>query len=90
MGLGFFVRIVNASNQNSLVLYIIQQLAIVLSPAAFLAFNYILFGKFIARCVGPEHALIPAEKFGRIFVISDVVTFLVQVQAYSVKYSVVF
>jgi len=78
MGVGFFVRIVNVSNQNSLGLYIIQQLMIVLSPAAFLAFNYILFGMFIARCVGPEHSLIPAEKFGRVFVVSDVVTFLVQ------------
>jgi hypothetical protein len=80
MGVGFFVRIAIAINQNSLELYIIQYLMIVLSPAAFVAFNYILFGIFIARCVRPEHALIPADMFGRVFVISDVITFAVQVR----------
>jgi len=80
MGVGIFVRIVNAmaANQNSMGLYIMQQLMIVLSPAAYLAFNYILFGRFLGQCVGPEHSPLAAEKFKRVFVTSDVVTFLIQ------------
>lgn len=78
MGVGLFVRIITANNQNSEGLYIIQQLMIVLSPASFLAYNYILFGKFTARCVGPHHAAISARKFGRVFVTSDIITFLIQ------------
>lgn len=82
MGVGLFVRIITANNQNSEGLYIIQQLMIVLSPASFLAYNYILFGKFTARCVGPHHAAISARKFGRVFVTSDIITFLIQVIVY--------
>lgn len=78
MTLGFFVRIAMDSNQNSITVYIVQQLLIVLSPALFLAFNYIAYGRLILQCVGREYSLIRPEIVTRVFVISDVLTFLIQ------------
>lgn len=80
MSLGFFIRIASASSPASLGLYIIQQLTIILSPATFLAFNYIVFGRFIRQPeVGPDHSFVNPDKVARLFVWSDVITFFVQV-----------
>ncbi|KDQ62159.1 hypothetical protein JAAARDRAFT_76148 [Jaapia argillacea MUCL 33604] len=77
-GIGYFIRILLVSNQNSLGDYVGMQLLIVCSPAAFLAFNYIVYGRFIINCVGRQYSLIRPEIVARIFVISDITTFLVQ------------
>ena len=77
--LGFFLRVPVRENQNSLGLFIVMQLFLVCSPAAFLAFNYIVYGRLIQENVGAKYSLIRPSIVARVFVISDVVTFLVQV-----------
>jgi hypothetical protein len=82
VGLGFLIRIFisRPGLRNSLGVYVVMNFFIVLAPAAFLAYNYILYGRVIRICVGREHSRIRPEIVGRTFVISDIVTFLVQVQ----------
>jgi len=77
-GTGFFVRIVLTSSPNSIGLFAIQQLFIIVTPAAFLAYNYIVYGRFIVKCVDPKCSSIRPDWVARIFVCSDIVTFLVQ------------
>ncbi|KAI6044656.1 RTA1 like protein-domain-containing protein [Pisolithus marmoratus] len=78
MAAGFFIRIALPKNPNSLMIFLFQQLLILLSPAAFLAFNYILYGRFVANCVEPSYSWVPARKVATWFVISDLTTFLIQ------------
>lgn len=78
--LGFFLRIAARNSPNSLGLFIIMQLFLVCSPATFLAFNYIVYGRLIEENVGAQYSLIRPSLVARIFVISDVVTFLIQVR----------
>jgi len=76
--LGFILRIMLIKNPNNLPLFVGMQLFIVCSPAAFLAFNYILFGRLVRDCIGRQHALLRPEIVSTVFVISDIATFLVQ------------
>ena len=85
--LGFWLRIPMRTSQASQGLYIAMYLFVVLSPAAFLAFNYILFGRFTAALEGSKpsqvrnrsrYSFLPPRMVKRIFVTSDVVTFLIQ------------
>ncbi|EIW79512.1 hypothetical protein CONPUDRAFT_166269 [Coniophora puteana RWD-64-598 SS2] len=78
MSIGFFLRIPMALNPNSLGVFMIQDMFIILSPAAFLAFNYMLYGRLVSRCIDPKHSWVQPRKVARIFVTSDVVTFLIQ------------
>ncbi|KAG0702973.1 RTA1 like protein-domain-containing protein [Suillus ampliporus] len=78
MSIGFFVRIPMGMYPNSLPIFMVQQLFILLSPAAYLAFNYILYGRFIVTCVDRRHSWMRPEKVARYFVISDITTFLIQ------------
>lgn len=74
---------------DSLGLYIIMNFCIVLSPACYFAFNYIWFGRLVQRI--EEHqqqfnsksnrkhiTFLPPKQFGKIFIISDVITFIIQ------------
>jgi hypothetical protein len=119
--LGWLLRLPVRTNQRSTPLYAVQQLFIVLSPAAFLAFNYVSGQRNGERCGGctrplaqarharltlsascqilygrlivaidksidmggkkrqrSEFSPIPPRIVGRLFVWSDVITFLVQ------------
>jgi hypothetical protein len=62
-------------------IFVLEQLFIVCSPAAFLAFNYITYGRVISS-VGEDHSIINPRKVATIFVVSDVLTFLVQVRRF--------
>lgn len=77
--LGFTLRVVCKYEPDSTILFTIQQLFIVCSPAAFLAFNYVLYGRLISY-VGAEHSIVKSQKIATIFVISDVSTFMMQVR----------
>lgn len=79
--LGFLTRIfiTQPSLRSSIGVYILMDSLIVLAPAAFLAFNYITYGRTVRLCTGREHSFIRPEIVGRTFVISDIVTFLIQV-----------
>ncbi|KAF9121744.1 hypothetical protein BGX30_002400 [Mortierella sp. GBA39] len=91
---GFFVR-VGLDRQNvSIMLYVVQSMFIVASPSAFLAFNYMLYGRFIAA-IDPQfgsdkaqpkmeksrYSFIPPRIVGRVFIWSDVTTFMIQIAA---------
>ncbi|KIJ63876.1 hypothetical protein HYDPIDRAFT_40888 [Hydnomerulius pinastri MD-312] len=78
MTAGLVLRIPMTVYPDSEAILLCSQLFILLSPAAFLAFNYILYGQFIVTCVHRRHSLIRPERTARYFVISDVATFLVQ------------
>lgn len=80
--IGFFIRQQLVSNPTSLPLFIMAQLLIIVSPAAFLAFNYILYGRLIRIFAGnqPGYSLIRPQTVARTFVISDIVTFFMQVR----------
>lgn len=78
MSVGFFMRIPMAMNPNSLPIFMVQQLFTLLPPAAYLAFNYILYGRFVVSCVDRRYSWIKPEKVARYFVISDITTFLIQ------------
>jgi hypothetical protein len=76
--LGFGLRYLAKYKPDSIALFAIEGLFIVCSPAAFLAFNYITYGRLISY-VGAEHSIINPRKVATMFVISDVFTFLLQV-----------
>ncbi|KAH7923424.1 RTA1-domain-containing protein [Leucogyrophana mollusca] len=78
MSIGFYMRIPMAMYPNSLPIFMIQQLFTILPPAAYLAFNYILYGRFIVQCVDRRYSWIKPEKVAKYFVISDITTFLIQ------------
>ncbi|KAG6865305.1 hypothetical protein C0991_003607 [Blastosporella zonata] len=63
---------------DSLNLYIVQDMFVVLSPCAFIAADYVLLGRIAAHHGLGKHLLIPARKITRAFVISDISTFLIQ------------
>ncbi|KAG0268843.1 hypothetical protein BGZ95_002291 [Linnemannia exigua] len=92
--IGFFVRVGLDSDNISLPLYIVQSIFIVASPSAFLAFNYMLYGRFItaidprfgsntsqSKMEKSRYSFIPPRIVGRVFIWSDITTFLVQVAA---------
>ncbi|KIY48280.1 hypothetical protein FISHEDRAFT_59083 [Fistulina hepatica ATCC 64428] len=77
--LGFFVRIAMVNkHQNSRGWLIGQQVLIACSPAAFLAFNYMVYGRIVTQCIGARHSVIRPNRVAVIFVSSDVITLLVQ------------
>ncbi|KAG1851179.1 RTA1 like protein-domain-containing protein [Suillus subluteus] len=78
MSVGFFMRILMAMNPSSLPIFMVQQLLTLLPPAAYLAFNYIIYGRFIVNCVDRHYSWINPEKVVRYFVISDITAFFVQ------------
>ncbi|SPO22230.1 uncharacterized protein UTRI_02238_B [Ustilago trichophora] len=114
---GYFVRPSIDPYNVSLGLYIVQSMFVVISPAAFLAFNYLLYGRMILavdkdfgssnfdmqslesqplssaekitmlhKAGGPKReksrfSFIPPRIVGRVFVWSDVTTFIIQCAA---------
>jgi hypothetical protein len=78
MSAGFSLRIAMTIYPNSLPIYLCSELFILLSPAAFLAFNYILYGRFVVNCIQRRHSLIRPERTAKYFIISDITTLLVQ------------
>jgi hypothetical protein len=77
---GLALRFVLRSNPDSLGLYAISNLFITLSPAAFIATEYALLSQITRRLHMEEFLLLPATKITKIFIWSDVITFLIQVR----------
>lgn len=75
---GLLMRIPFRSNPHSTGIYIIEYLFVVLSPCAFLAGDYIVFGRLVQMLDGQRHVPIRANRIMRFFVASDVTTFLIQ------------
>lgn len=78
-GIGLLLRIPLRNNPHSTGLYIVMYLFVVLSPCALLAGDYILLGRLVDHIDG-ERFLRPLKPrlVSRVFIISDVVTFLIQ------------
>ncbi|OWT36398.1 integral membrane protein [Cryptococcus neoformans] len=78
-GIGLALRIAFRTNPHSTGLYIVCYLFVVLSPCAFLAGDYILLGRLV-QYLDAHHYLRPlrAQLVSWIFIISDVITFLIQ------------
>ncbi|KAK0491468.1 RTA1 like protein-domain-containing protein [Armillaria novae-zelandiae] len=80
-GVGFFIKIVLVSSvehQNSKGLLATQNVLIACAPAAFLAFNYIVYGRLVVQCLGARFCILAPTRVSMIFICSDIVTFIVQ------------
>jgi len=77
---GFVLRPVVKNNPTSEGLFIAMELFLITSPATFLAFNYIIYGRLVRNRVGEGYSLrfIPPRRVSTFFVISDVSTFVIQ------------
>ncbi|KAG2113873.1 RTA1 like protein-domain-containing protein [Suillus discolor] len=74
MSVGLFMRIPMATNPNSLPTFMVQQILTLSPPAAYLAFNYILYSRFIVNCVDRRYSWIKPEKVTWYIIISDMTT----------------
>ena len=90
MSAGFFLRIPVRTHQASTGLVVPMQIFIIVSPAAFLAFNYLVYGHLIVAVDGslvnrPQrraksiYSPIPPRLVKHVFVWSDISTFFVQI-----------
>ncbi|KAF9005325.1 hypothetical protein BDZ89DRAFT_598396 [Hymenopellis radicata] len=80
-GIGFFVKafmLSSEEHQNSQGLLIAQNIIIACAPAAFFAFNYILYGHLVVDCVGARFSFLRPSRVSFIFVGSDILTFIIQ------------
>ncbi|EJD44764.1 RTA1-domain-containing protein [Auricularia subglabra TFB-10046 SS5] len=59
-------------------IYIAQYLFVVLSPCAFIAAEYVLLGRLAHWLRASDHLLVRPERITRVFVLSDLSTFLIQ------------
>lgn len=76
--IGFGLRFALHSHPDSSGIYIVEYLFIVLPPCAFIAADYILLGRLAAFLACGEYVPLPLNRITRIFVISDISTFLIQ------------
>lgn len=76
-GLGFSLRYLSKFSPDSVGLFAIEELLIICTPALFLAFNYVTYGRLISYA-GAEHSIVNSRRVATIFVVSDVFTFLLQ------------
>lgn len=77
---GLALRFGLHANPESKGIYIAEYLFVVLSPCGFIAANYVLLGRISRWLRGDKHLWIAPKRITLVFVISDVVTFLVQVR----------
>ncbi|KAG1907124.1 RTA1-like protein [Suillus fuscotomentosus] len=88
--IGFGFRFALHYNPDSLAIYIVEYLMIVLSPCFFIAANYVLLGR-LARDIGCTYqVLLPVRWLTLIFILSDVTTFVVQAAGASMTTSTVY
>ncbi|CAD6568828.1 MAG: hypothetical protein TREMPRED_004789 [Tremellales sp. Tagirdzhanova-0007] len=78
-GLGIVFRLIFRTNPHSTGIYILEYLFVVLSPCAFLAGDYILLGRLVLYLDAPQYLRpLKPKAISWTFVISDVITFLIQ------------
>ncbi|KAF9350658.1 hypothetical protein BGX26_011208 [Mortierella sp. AD094] len=95
--IGFFFRLALDPHNLKVPFFVVQNILIIATPSAFLAFNYMLYGRLItaidpqfgtdeslSRMEKSRYSFIPPRIVGRIFIGSDITTFLVQVAAGSI------
>lgn len=67
-------------------MYAIYNFLVTLSPCGFIAATYVLLGRLARSVDGDRHLLVPPQKITKIFVASDVITFLAQVRCRDLSY----
>jgi len=65
-------------NPTSEGLFILMEILLITSPATFLAFNYIIYARYVRNRVGVEYSPINPRRIAVMFVTSDITTFLIQ------------
>ncbi|KAG7447623.1 uncharacterized protein BT62DRAFT_1074994 [Guyanagaster necrorhizus] len=55
-----------------------QNVLIACAPAAFLAFNYIVYGHLVVQCLGAQFCILTPTRVSTIFICSDIITFIIQ------------
>lgn len=78
--IGYGARAVNAHQAPNYgtMPYAMQSLFILLAPSLFAASIYMVLGRLIRRVDGDSRSIIPSTKLTKIFVVGDVLAFLVQ------------
>ncbi|KAI0268259.1 RTA1 like protein-domain-containing protein [Gloeopeniophorella convolvens] len=66
-------------------IYIVEYLFIILSPCAFIAANYVLLGRLARFLNSGNHLLVSPNRITITFLISDIITFLIQATGGSVS-----
>ncbi|KAF9103166.1 hypothetical protein BGX27_010699 [Mortierella sp. AM989] len=93
-GIGYFIRL-TFDMTVQLGPFLVMNCLVVISPTAFLAFNYMLYGRFItaidpkfgndtkpgSKMERSKFSFIPPLIVGRTFIISDIIAFFVQISA---------
>ncbi|KAK5808233.1 RTA1 like protein-domain-containing protein [Linnemannia elongata] len=92
--IGFFCRPAIDPKNLIVPLFVFQNILVIATPSAFLAFNYMLYGRLItaidpqfgtdgsqSRMEKSRYSFIPPRIVGRAFIWSDISTFLIQVAA---------
>ncbi|GCB27409.1 protein RTA1 [Aspergillus awamori] len=78
MTFGYISRAVSARDPNSLGPYISQSLLILLPPSLYAATIYMCYGRIVRCTQQPELSIIAPAKVTKLFVIGDVLAFLLQ------------
>lgn len=78
MAAGYICRSISAKNPESLAPYIGQSLLILLPPSLYAATIYMLYGRIVQCTKRPDLSTISPTKVTKIFVIGDVIAFLLQ------------
>ncbi|KAJ7587861.1 RTA1 like protein-domain-containing protein [Mycena floridula] len=87
-GVGYYARIVLVSNQTSKGIFILSTVLISCMPATYLAFNYIVYGRLLMHSLGARYSIIKPSIIGLVFIMSDVLTFLIQAGGASMEINV--
>lgn len=77
--LGLSLRFVLHANPDNRGIFTVEDLFVLLPPCGFIAANYVLLGRTSRWLQGEKHLFISPQRITMVFVLSDVVTFLVQV-----------
>ncbi|KAJ5731607.1 RTA1 like protein [Penicillium malachiteum] len=76
--IGYAARVDSHDNTGKLMLYCIQAVFILLGPALFAASIYMVLARIIRSVNAEKHSVLPLNWVTKTFVLSDIVTFLVQ------------
>ncbi|KAJ5922307.1 hypothetical protein N7516_010010 [Penicillium verrucosum] len=78
MTAGYISRAISAKSPKSLAPYISQSLLILLPPSLYAATIYMLYGRIVYCTKRPDLSIIAPTKVTKIFVVGDVIAFLLQ------------
>ncbi|KAH8654036.1 RTA1 like protein-domain-containing protein [Tricladium varicosporioides] len=78
MTIGYVARYLSSKNTSSTMLYILQALFIILPPSLYAATIYMIYGRITLFVNAPGASLIRPTHVTKIFVVGDVIAFLLQ------------